>query len=117
MLLRNIVPLFTIEVLKDIMDIDLNKGVFHQICAAQGFRIDCGEDFCQIQSEIFNLDFNNLEEALEPIQDIDLLGSIIFSQYRYITHWSQTGLTDPKACNWFIVALRRLKELTKKSNA
>lgn len=90
---------------------------FGEECAAQGFRIECGEDFYQSHSEIFNLDFNNLEEALEPIQDIDLLGSIIFSQYRYITHWSQTGLTDPKVCNWFIVTLRRLKELTKKSNA
>ena len=46
--------------------------------------------------------------------DIPLLGSAIYSQWRYFNHWAYTGaeILEPKNRAWFILALSRLALLS-----
>lgn len=51
--------------------------------------------------------------VLRQIEDIGLLGSAIFSKYRYITHWAYCdNLLSESNREWFKMAFKRLQELT-----
>ncbi|WP_125703568.1 hypothetical protein [Lacticaseibacillus daqingensis] len=58
-----------------------------------------------------------LQAAVPQLQDPQVLGNLIFSRYREITHWSSEHLDDPENRQWFIVALRRLVALTQPGTA
>ena len=82
-------------------------------CFSIGFEMDCGESFNRAYSNGENLGrTEHLEKIIDKVDNVELLGSAIFSKWRYITHWSQESgfSSDNKA--WFIMALNQLKRLT-----
>lgn len=57
--------------------------------------------------------FEALERIVGEITDIPLLGSAIYSQWRYFNHWAYSGeeILEPKNRAWLTIALSRLGEL------
>ena len=93
--------------------IELVEHYFADDCRELEFEMDCGHAFC----ERYGSAFNNVDELLkiiDEINDIKLLGSAVFSKWRYFNHWAYSGaeILEPKNREWFIIALKRLEELT-----
>lgn len=82
-------------------------------CARLGFEMDCGHAFSEKYGNAAN-NFEALECIIDQVTDIPLLGSAIYSQWRYFNHWAYSGaeILEPQNRAWFAVALRRLAELT-----
>ena len=81
-------------------------------CKSLGFKMDCGHGFQEVYGHASN-NYKMLQGVIQQIRDIDLLGSAIYSQWRYFNHWAYSGseILEPKNRKWFITALKRLKEL------
>lgn len=81
-------------------------------CWAVGFEMDCGRSFIDAYSTDEALNTSEaLSKIINKIDDVELLGSAIFSKWRSITHWSyESGFTDENKA-WFITALERLDKL------
>ncbi len=82
-------------------------------CVALGFEMDCGNAFERVYgAAVFNSD--ELDKVIDDITDISLLGSAIYSRWRYFNHWAYTGeeILEPKNRAWFILALSRLALLS-----
>lgn len=87
---------------------------FADECFALGFEMDCGEAFEMAfpDTNAFN-DYEALTKIIEQVQDISVLGSAIFSKWRYITHWAYCeSLVSPENRPWFILAFERMAVLT-----
>ena len=86
-------------------------------CFSLGFEMDCGKAFSEKYPAAFN-DSQALSKIVNEITDIPLLGSAIFSQWRYFNHWAYSGdeILAPNNREWFIIALSRLKELTEETD-
>lgn len=84
-------------------------------CHELGFEMDCGEAFSKEYGRAV-YDYTELETIIDKVSDVDLLGSAIFSRWRYFNHWAYSGeeIMEPKNRKWFIIALNKLAELTKK---
>lgn len=86
-------------------------------CDALGFKMDCGRAF----SEKYGKAVDNseaLEKIIDQVDDISLLGSAIYSAWRYFNHWAYDGaeILNRNNRKWFIIALTRLKELSASQN-
>ncbi|SHJ26663.1 hypothetical protein [Parasporobacterium paucivorans] len=94
-------------------EIEVEEG-FAEECFALGFKMDCGESFQKAfpNTQAFD-DCIHFEQIINRIDDISLLGSAIFSKWRYITHWSYSEeLLSPENRPWFIIAFSRLAVLS-----
>ena len=82
-------------------------------CATLGFEMDCGQAFWQWYGGAVH-DAEELHKVIDEITDIPLLGSAIYSRWRYFSHWASDGddISNPKNRLWFILALKRLARLT-----
>lgn len=82
-------------------------------CAALGFEMDCGHAFERAYGSAGN-NVEILNRTIDDVTDIPLLGSAIYSQWRYFNHWAYDGaeILETKNRSWFIVALSRLASLT-----
>ncbi len=82
-------------------------------CAALGFEMDCGHAFERVYGAAVN-NSEELDKIIDDVTDISLLGSAIYSQWRYFNHWAYTGaeILEPKNRAWFILALSRLALLS-----
>ena len=82
-------------------------------CAALVFEIDCGHAFGEAYGNAVN-NAEAIDRIIDDVTDIPLLGSAIYSQWRYFNHWAYDGaeILEPKNRSWFIVALGRLASLT-----
>ena len=82
-------------------------------CAALGFEMDCGHAFSEKYGTASS-DSTELDKIIDDVNDIFLLGSAIYSRWRYFNHWAYSGeeILDPKNRAWFILALSRLAVLT-----
>lgn len=81
-------------------------------CEALGFVMDCGHAFAEKYGDAAS-NFEALERVIDQVTDIPLLGSAIYSQWRYFIHWAYSGeeILEPKNREWFSIALSRLGEL------
>lgn len=81
-------------------------------CAALGFEMDCGHAFSEKYGNAAN-NHEALDRIIDEVTDIPLLGSAIYSQWRYFNHWAYSGeeILEPQNRAWFILAFTRLKEL------
>ena len=81
-------------------------------CEALGFEMDCGHAFSEKYGNAVH-DVDALERIVDQITDIQLLGSAIYSRWRYFNHWAYSGeeILEPKNRAWFTMALKRLNEL------
>ena len=73
-----------------------------------GFEMDCGHSY----EELYGLalhDAQGLRRELACIDNVQTLGNAVFSQCRYITHWSM-GPCE-RELDWLEIALGRLEEL------
>lgn len=89
-------------------NIDYIELVDHYLaddCTALGFEMDCGQSFCKRYGH--NPDMNYVD-------DIQVLGSAIYSQWRYFNHWAYDAeeILEPENRSWFITALNRLAVLS-----
>ena len=69
-------------------DIDYIKLVDRYLsddCSALGFEMDCGHAF-EEKFERVAYDARALDTTIENVNDISLLGSAIYSRWRYFNH-------------------------------
>lgn len=87
---------------------------FADECFALGFVMDCGQSFTAAYPKAHAFyDYAHLGAVIDEVTDVQLLGSAIFSEWRYITHWSMgESLLSNKHRHWFIIAFSRLAALT-----
>ena len=81
-------------------------------CEALGFEMDCGNAFTKKYGDAASK-VESLERIIGQVNDIQLLGSAIYSQWRYFNHWAYFGdeILEPQNRTWFITALNHLSEL------
>lgn len=88
---------------------------FDKLCFLNGFEMDCGKRFINTFSSEAFYNYEEFDKVIDGIYDISLLGSAIFSYWRYITHWSYgESLLDKKNRQWFIAAFNRLAKISDK---
>ena len=75
-----------------------------------GLEMDCGRSF-RIVCGLELGDLRGLEPCLDRIDDPLVLGSAIFSEWRYFTHWATEPMGDEHV-RWFELTARRLEEIT-----
>ena len=92
--------------------IELVEHYFADDCRALGFEMDCGHAFGERYGKAVN-NADALRKIIDEISDIQLLGSAIYSQWRYFNHWAYSGaeILESKNREWFIIALKRMEEL------
>ncbi|MCD8174550.1 MAG: hypothetical protein LUD41_01190 [Phascolarctobacterium sp.] len=81
-----------------------DDGSFSRTCSYLGFTMDCGESFDTKYPGAFT-SAETLEKKISDVNDIHLLGSAVFSRWRYFG-------ADADDKKWFRLALKRLMELT-----
>lgn len=84
-------------------------GLAHDMFAL-GWHMDCGEAFAEAYPCSGTAE--GLRGDIASIGDVGLLGSGVFSRWRYVTHWKYDGTPDEDDLEWFRLALGRLRELT-----
>lgn len=82
-------------------------------CVALGFEMDCGHAFSERYGQAAN-NHEALDRIIDDVTDISLLGSAIYSQWRYFNHWAYDAaeILEPQNRAWFILALSRLALLS-----
>ncbi len=81
-------------------------------CSFLGFEMDGGDAFSAKYGRAAS-DNKEWKKIIHEVTDISLLGSAIFSRWRYFNHWSESGFTDEDR-EWFILALQQLIVLSKR---
>lgn len=107
-----------IEKFKDpnINAIELTDHYMADDCNELGFEMDCSHAFKRVYGNAA-YDSEALSMIIDEVTDISLLGSAIYSRWRYFNHWAYTGeeITEPKNRKWFILALGRLAAISGKN--
>ena len=85
---------------------------FPDECWSLGFEMDCGASFNAAYGEEAWNTQGGLSSVIDKADDIKILGSALFSQWRYFNHWSYGPATE-KDKEWFLTILRRMQELIK----
>ena len=100
----------------DSSDLSFNEfeDFFGNECITLGFQMDCGQQFEKLYPHAFDPDNGDLDSIVHTITDIDLLGSAVFLQYRYLTHWAFYPEFNDQYRHWFIALLNQMRLLTKK---
>lgn len=99
----------------DISYVELVDHYLADDCNTFGFEMDCGYAFQEKYKDAFN-NLRTLNRVLDRIDDIDLLGSAIYSKWRYFNHWAYDAaeiLSQPSR-GWFVAILSRMKYLANK---
>ena len=88
---------------------------FGEECSEALFKMDGFESFRELYPDIKPESgrAEELKEIIDEIEDISLLGSMVYSQWRYLTHWNM-GYSLAEYKEWFIQVLRRMKEILEK---
>lgn len=86
---------------------------FADECFSLGFEMDCGKSFEATfpNTNAFN-NYKELDKIIDQVEDMNILGSAIFSQWRYVTHWAAVDLLESQYRKWFIIAFSRLALLS-----
>lgn len=104
-----------IEKFKDqkISYIELVDHYLADDCQALGFQMDCGHAFSEEYGNAAS-SCDALNRIIDEVTDIKLLGSAIYSQWRYFNHWAYDAadILKPENRSWFILALSRLALLS-----
>ena len=90
----------------------MDDSSFAEACFSFGWEMDSGESFFQKHKcESFS---NALQYASQE-DNIDLLGSLLFSHWRYFNHWAYSGSEILEYKDWFVTVLQHIKSLQTKS--
>lgn len=98
---------------------DKNTSIFELLekdfgddCIALNFNMDTGTSFCE---KYGTQTLDDCLSVLDKVEDIDILASAIFSNWRYYNHWAMSiSEFDDNSRNWFVTMLEKLKELARK---
>lgn len=86
-------------------------------CAESGFYMDTGVEFGKRYPGCFDVDeCDRLERIISSIDDREIIGSAIFSMWRYKTHWETFDgsiIWSDNAQKWFLLLFQRLEEMTR----
>ena len=74
-------------------------------CETLGFVMDCEKSFFEKYPDAFP---DNLAQFINDINDLQLLGNALYSQWRYYQHWT----CAPWNVQWFLTVLNRMAELS-----
>ena len=85
---------------------------FPDACIALGFEMDCGHSFIAAYGEGAWHSVDILSAIIEKIDDVKLIGSALFSKWRYFNHWNDSHTTS-KDNEWFLMLFKRLSCLVK----
>jgi hypothetical protein len=77
-----------------------------------GFTMDCGHSFEKKYSGKNGFTDNREFEKIIQTIDVKMLGDAILSQWRYWNHWSDYEHMEDTDFQWFVIALKKLAELT-----
>ena len=93
--------------------IDLAEHYLADDCQMLGFEMDCGHAFQERYGAAWN-DVSELSNIVDQIDNVQLLGSAIYSQWRYFNHWAYSGaeILEPENREWFIIAFKRLEKIS-----
>ena len=71
-------------------------------CAELGFEMDCGHAFERVYGKAVS-NSEELDKVIDDITDISLLGSAIYSRWKYFNHWAYNGaeILELKNRAWF----------------
>ena len=99
-------------------NIDYIELVDHYLaddCEALGFVMDCGQGFAEKYGNASG-SHQELKKVIDRVDDVELLGSAIYSQWRYFNHWAYSAeeILERENRSWFILALDRLAVLSDK---
>ena len=99
---------------KKINYIELVDHYMADDCEALGFEMDCGHAFSEKYGDAAH-DCKALGAIINHVNDISLLGSAIYSRWRYFNHWAYScdEILEPQNRAWFTTALNRLADLAK----
>lgn len=80
-----------------------------------GFSLELGHEFLRKYGKETGK-LAKLKEIIDEVNEIDLLGSVIFLNWRYFNHWAydQSEILKEDNINWFILALSHLNQLAAK---
>ncbi|MBD5383413.1 MAG: hypothetical protein HDR72_00245 [Ruminococcaceae bacterium] len=93
------------------------KDGFADLCFSLGFEMDCGNKFIENFSSDAFYKNNELDKVINDIDDVALLGSAIFSHWRYVMYWDyNSSLLDEEHRPWFITAFERLAIVTEEED-
>lgn len=87
------------------------EDCFGKCCDALCFQMDAGDWVSECYSGCMAIPGKQLSETIGKIDDVDLLGATVYSQWRYLTCWAGRYELNSEICSWFAVALGRMKEL------
>lgn len=75
-------------------------------CEALGFVMDCGNAFAKRYGDAVS-NVTALDKIIDEVKDISLLGSAIYSRWRYFNHWAYSAeeILEPQNRTWFILAI------------
>ena len=109
---------FAVRYLEMFNDLQVNypelESSLGEECQRLGFDMDAGESFIKQYSKEAFYNADVLEQIIDKVDSVELLGNGIFSRWRYITHWAgvSASLLSEENKKWFLIALSRLAELT-----
>lgn len=97
--------------------IDLVGRRMGEECKNLGFEMDIGKAFFSKYGNAVS-NYIELNKVIDEIDDIDLLGSAIFSHWRYFNHWAYDAeeIMEFENISWFLIALSRLAVLSGKDS-
>lgn len=90
------------------------EGEFGNSCISLGFQMDGGAEFRRLYNDCLNVESNNIEQVIDTIQDIDLLGSAALCQWRLFTHWDPYMELDENVCKWYSLVMGQIRFLTER---
>ena len=83
---------------------------FPSECWKLGFEMDCGKSFIDTCGDEAWRSNKKLLQIIDKIDDLRVLGSGLFSQWRYFNHWAYSGPTEDDM-QWFKTVLLRMKKI------
>lgn len=84
---------------------------FPNECSLLGIEIDGGQSFIKKYGLNNFRNLNTLKKVIDIVDNIQLLGNLIFSKWRWFNHCDYIVYTSEDE-EWFIIALTRLAKLT-----
>lgn len=86
---------------------------FPDACRGLGFEMDCGDSFVEAYGKEAWRSSVGLAAVIDTVDDVSLVGSGLFSKWRYFNHWADSHGTDDDK-EWFLLLLHRLKEIAER---
>ena len=78
-----------------------------------GFDMDCGHGFEEKYGKEAFSNPDALEKVIDSVDDVHILGSAIFSKWRYYNHWAMgESIRNEEIMRWFNITIKRMQELT-----